>query len=252
VESKARVAWITGGGTGIGRELALRLAAHGWQVAVSGRRPESLAEVAATGPSSHIHPYPLDVTDAGANRSTLAAIESSLGPVDLAVFNAGAFRPFKASEFDTAPFEELVRVNYLGVVNGIAAVVPGMRLRGHGHVAIVASVAGYNGLPLGAPYGATKAALINLAESLRFDFRRMGLDISIINPGFVRTPLTEPNRFHMPFLMNATTAARHIERGLQAKRFEIAFPWPMVMMLKVARILPYWLSFPLLRLYTRR
>lgn len=242
------VAWITGGGTGIGRALALRLAAHGWQVAVSGRRRDVLDELASASP--HIHAFPLDVSDAEANRATVATIADSLGPLDLAVFNAGQYRPFRVSEFDPAVFEEMTRVNYLGVVNGIGAVLPGMREHGRGHVAIVSSVAGYNGLPLGGPYGATKAALINLAESLRFDFRRMGLDISIINPGFVRTPLTDQNKFPMPFLIDADEAAVHIERGLASKRFEIAFPWPMVWMLKFARILPYWISFPLLRWFT--
>lgn len=243
-----RVVWITGGGTGIGRALALRMAAHGWHVAVSGRRPDVLDELAAA--SDRIHAFPLDVADAGANRATVAAVEAALGPIDLAVLNAGQYRPFRASEFDPAVFEEMTRVNYLGVVNGIGAVLPGMRERGTGHVALVSSVAGYNGLPLGAPYGATKAALINLAESLRFDFRRMGLRISIINPGFVRTPLTDQNKFPMPFLIDADEAAARIERGLEAGRFEIAFPWPMVLMLKFARILPYWLAFPLLRWFT--
>lgn len=246
------VAWITGGGTGIGRELALRLAAHGWTVAISGRRLEPLAETAALAADGRIHAFPLDVADEAATRACAADIESRLGPIDLAVLNAGIWKPFKASEFDTAACEEMMRVNYMGVIHGIAAVLPGMRGRGTGHVAIVSSIAGYNGMPLGGPYGATKAALINLAESLRFDFRRMGLKISLITPGFVETPLTAQNKFRMPFLMDAADAAARIERGLEAGRFEIHFPWPLVLFLKFVRILPYALSFPLLRLYLRR
>ncbi len=246
-----RIAWITGGGTGIGRELALRLAARGWTVAVSGRRREPLDTVADEG-GGHIHAFPLDVTDTAATARCAAAIAATLGPIDLAFLNAGKFEPFKSSEFSTAPFEEMMKVNFLGVVNGIAAVLPAMRARGSGHVAIVASVAGYSGLPLAAPYAATKAALINLAESLRFDFDRMGLELSIVNPGFVRTPLTAPNRFPMPFLMDADDAAVIIERGLKRGRYEIAFPLPFVLMLKFFRILPYRLYFPLMKRFIGR
>lgn len=245
-----RIAWITGGGTGIGRELALRLASHGWRVAVSGRRQDKLDEVAALGADGRISAFPLDVTDREANGKVAAEIASGLGPIDLAVFNAGMWAPFKVSEFDAGPIESMTRLNYLGVVYGIEAVLPAMRDRGSGHVAIVSSVAGYSGLPMAAPYGATKAALINLAESMRFSFDRMGLKISLINPGFVRTPLTEHNKFHMPFLIDVDDAARHIERGLEAGRFEIAFPRPFAWLLKFFRILPYWLYFPVMRAFT--
>lgn len=247
-----RIAWITGGGTGIGRELALRLAAHGWTVAISGRRREMLDEVAAAGAGGRIHAFPLDVTDAAANRECARAVEARFGAIDLAFLNAGMYRPFKASEFSSEPFDEITAVNYLGVVYGIDAVLPGMRERGRGHVAIVASVAGYSGLPLAAPYAATKAALINLAESLKFDFDRMGLKLSVVNPGFVTTPLTAQNRFHMPFLIDAGAAAAHIERGLEAGRFEIAFPRMFVLLLKFFRILPYRLYFPLMRRFIGR
>jgi NAD(P)-dependent dehydrogenase (short-subunit alcohol dehydrogenase family) len=250
-ENDARTAWITGGGTGIGRELALRLAAHGWRVAVSGRRSGPLEEVAAAG-GGRVHAFPLDVTDAAATAACADAIAGKLGPIDLAVLNAGKYAPFKAKEFATEPFEDMMRVNFHGVVNGIAAVLPAMRERGRGHVAIVASVAGYSGLPLAAPYSATKAALINLAESLRFDFDRMGLRLSLINPGFVKTPLTAQNRFHMPFLIDAEAAAAHIERGLEAGRFEIAFPWPFAWLLKFFRILPYRLYFPVMKRFIGR
>lgn len=247
-----RVAWITGGGSGIGRALALRLAAHGWMVAISGRRPGALQEVAAAAPAGAVHAFPLDVTDAAANRATVAAVEAALGPIDLAVLNAGLFVPFRAKEFSVEPFDTTTRVNYLGVVYGIDAVLPSMRTRGRGHIALVSSVAGYRGLPLGAPYGATKAALINLAESLKFDFDRMGIKLTVINPGFVETPLTEHNRFHMPFLIGGDEAARRIERGLASGRFEVAFPLRFVLLLKLFRILPYWLYFPVMRKFSGR
>lgn len=247
-----QTAWITGGGTGIGRALALRLAANGWTVAISGRRGAVLDEVVALAERGAVHAFPLDVTDLEANHATVVAIETTLGPIDLAVLNAGLFAPFRAKEFSSEPFETTNRVNFMGVVYGIDAVLPTMRERGRGHLALMASVAGYRGLPLGAPYGATKAALINLAESLRFDFERMGLKVSVINPGFVETPLTEPNRFPMPFLMGVDEAARRIEKGLTAGRFEIAFPRRFVLLLKLFRILPYRLYFPVMRWFVSR
>jgi NAD(P)-dependent dehydrogenase (short-subunit alcohol dehydrogenase family) len=123
-EETGRIAWITGGGTGIGRELALRLAAHGWTVAISGRRAEPLVETVAAGTPGRVHAFPLDVCDPEANRGCVARIEAELGPIELAVLNAGIFRPLKTSEFSPEPFEEMMRVNYLGVVNGVWAVLP--------------------------------------------------------------------------------------------------------------------------------
>ncbi|MCA1798103.1 MAG: SDR family NAD(P)-dependent oxidoreductase [Xanthomonadaceae bacterium] len=247
-----RIVWITGGGTGIGRALALRLAAHGWTVAVSGRRDAALREVVDAAPPGTVHAFPLDVTDLPANRATVAAIESELGPIDLAVLNAGQFTPFRAKDFSVEPFDTTMRVNFMGVVHGIDAILPAMRGRGRGHIALMASLSGYRGLPLGGPYSATKAALINLAESLRFDFDRMGLRVTVINPGFVKTPLTEQNRFHMPFLIGVEDAARRIERGLESGRFEIAFPLRFVLLLKLFRMLPYRLYFPVMRMFSGR
>ncbi len=248
----ARIVWITGGGTGIGRELALRMAAHGWTVAISGRRQEPLDEVVATGAAGNIHAFAMDVSDLQANRDTVAAITKKLGPIDLAVLNAGVYAPFKMSEFSVEPFERMIRINYLGAVYGLDALLPGMRERRSGHIAFVSSVAGYHGMPLGAPYGATKAALINLAESLRFSFARMGLKVSIINPGFVKTPLTAQNTFPMPFLMDVSDAAARIEKGLDAGRFEIFFPRRLALLLKFFRILPYPVAYPLMKLFFSR
>lgn len=246
-----RLAWITGGGTGIGRALALKLAADGWRVVVSGRRPEPLAET-ATGAPDRIHALPLDVTDAGAAAQAVERIESEHGPITLAVLNAGMFEPVKLDDFRPAVFAAHMQVNFLGVVNCIAALLPCMRGRRRGHVVLVASVAGYRGLPLAAAYGPTKAALINLAESLKSAFEHDGLLISVCNPGFVDTPLTEHNRFPMPFLMEVDDAAAALKRGIEKRRFEIAFPTRFVLILKLLRMLPYALYFPLMRRVTGR
>jgi short-subunit dehydrogenase len=140
----------------------------------------------------------------------------------------------------------------MGAVNGIAAVLPGFLARRAGHIAVVSSVAGYRGLPQAAAYGPTKAALINLCEALKPDLDRYQVRISVINPGFIRTPLTDLNEFPMPFLMEADVAARRIVRGLDAGKFEITFPRRFTFMLKVARMLPYALYFPMVKRTTGR
>ncbi len=244
-----RVAWITGGGSGIGRALALRLAREGWMVAISARRTELLQQTAGLAKGS-IHAFPLDVTDTAAVRVTAERIESQLGPLQLAVLNAGIGEFVKLDNFHAATFAAHMQVNYLGVVNGIEALLPALRRRHGGHIVIVASVAGYRGVPRAAAYGPTKAALINLAESLRFDLEREGIRISICNPGFVDTPMTAGNRFPMPFLMNAEDAAEALYRGIMQQKFEIAFPRRFVWLLKLFRCLPYALYFPIMGKFT--
>ena len=250
-EDGENLAWITGGGTGIGRALALRLTAHGWTVVVSGRRLELLQETAARAPG-RIHAWPLDVTDVAAVKAAVAGIESAHGPIMLAVLNAGLYQAVKLDNFQANVFEAHMRVNYLGVVNAMDALLPPMRARKSGHMVLVASVAGYRGLPLASAYGPTKAALINLAESCKSLFERAGLKISVCNPGFVETPMTEGNAFPMPFLMKVEDAAAALERGIEKGKFEIAFPTRFVLILKFLRALPYWLYFPLMRRFTGR
>ena len=237
-----KTAWITGASTGIGREIALQLAAAGVKVAASARSPEKLASL---GPN--ILAIPLDVTDAAACRAAAAEVESRLGPIDLAVLGAGTYTPVALDDLDPARFAHMMDTNYMGVVNCVAALAPGMMARGAGHLSWIASVAGYVGLPKAAAYGPTKAALINLAESLAPEMGVKGVSVSVINPGFVETPLTAQNDFPMPFLMKADEAARRTIAGLAAGRFEIAYPRRFVAILKGLRLLPYPLFFRLIR-----
>ena len=190
---------------------------------------------------------PLDVTDSAACRAAVAAIESRLGPIDLAVLGAGTYTPVALDDLDPARFAHMMDTNYMGVVNCVAALAPGMMARGAGHLSWIASVAGYVGLPKAAAYGPTKAALINLAESLEPEMSVKGVSVSVINPGFVETPLTAQNDFPMPFLMKADDAARRTIQGLAAGRFEIAYPRRFVAILKALRLLPYPLFFRLIR-----
>ncbi len=238
-----KTAWVTGASTGIGREIALQLAAAGVQVAASARSAEKLAAL-----GGGILAIPLDVTDAAACRAAVAEIESKLGPIELAVLGAGTYAPVALDNLDPAPFAQMMDTNYMGVVNCLSALAPGMIARGKGHLSWIASVAGYVGLPKAAAYGPTKAALINLGESLYPEMRLKGVQVSVINPGFVATPLTAQNDFEMPFLMQPADAARRSIAGLAAGRFEIAYPRRFVAILKSMRALPYPLFF---RMITR-
>lgn len=241
-----RSAWITGASSGIGRALAVRLAEEGWTVAVSARDAQALAALAAEA-AGRIHAFPLDVTDAAASADTLAAIESRIGPVDLAVLNAGTYRHDSAAAFDAGMFRATIDVNLMGSVNCLAAILPGMMARRAGHIAVVSSVAGYVGLPGAAAYGASKAALINLCQGLYPELDASGVRLSLICPGFVDTPLTRKNDFPMPFMIPVDEAVDHIMRGLRSRRFEIAFPWKMVLSMKLLARLPTALTFAITR-----
>lgn len=238
-----KTAWVTGASTGIGRDVARQLAAAGVKVAASARSPEKLALL-----GEGIVSIPLDVTDAGACRHAVDLFEAELGPIDLVVLGAGTYSPVKIDSIDPTLFSHTMTTNYMGVVNCLAALAPRMLARGTGHISWIASVAGFMGLPKAAAYGPTKAALINLAECLEPEMRLKGVKISVINPGFVATPLTAQNDFEMPFLMQPDEAARRTIEGLAAGRFEIAYPRRFVAILRTMRALPYWLFF---RLITR-
>lgn len=237
-----KLVWITGASTGIGREVALQLASLGVTVAVSARSADKLASLGAK-----IKPYPLDVTDRAAVLQTIEAIERDLGPIDLAILGAGSYSPVEVDKIDPSLFASIMDVNYTGVVNCLAGLLKPMLPRRAGHIAWIASVAGYRGLPKAAAYGPSKAALINLAESLKPELEGHGITISVVNPGFVETPMTAQNDFPMPFMMQPQEAARLTIMGLAKKRFEIAYPARFVAILKIARVLPYWLFFRIIR-----
>jgi short-subunit dehydrogenase len=236
-----RTVWITGASSGIGRDVALQLARAGVKVAASARSADALAKLTAE--QSGISAFPLDVTNAAAVAATVAAVEAQLGPIDLAILNAGVWHPMGARDFAGDKAIDSMAVNYFGVVNGVAALAPLMIARRAGHLAFVSSVAGYRGLPKAAGYSPSKAAVISLAETLQPDLQSYGVKVTVINPGFVETPMTSVNKFPMPFMIKSEDAAARIISGLTAGKFEIAFPWQLVAMLKLARILPYKLFF---------
>jgi NAD(P)-dependent dehydrogenase (short-subunit alcohol dehydrogenase family) len=240
------VAWVTGASSGIGRATALELARRGFTVAGTARRRDALEALSreASGPG-RIVAFPADVTQRDELATAFAEIERDLGPVALAFLNAGTFYPMKGADFDAELVMRTFEVNVGGAVNGLAVLIPAMTERGHGQIALNASVAGYGGLPTSAAYGATKAALINMAEALKFTCDEAGITLQLVNPGFVGTPLTDRNAFPMPFLIPAEEAARRICEGFATGGFEITFPRRLPWILKALNHLPYALYFPL-------
>lgn len=235
-----KVAWVIGGGTGIGAAVTAKLVAEGWTVAISGRRAEKLAETAN---GTTILPFPVDVTDEATVKACVAEIVARLGKIDMVLFGAAAWQPMNLGDYAAEKFGNVVNTNLLGAVRVVDAALPVLRRQGFGQIALIASVAGYFGLPRAAAYGTTKAAMIHFAQVMRAELARDGLDVRVVCPGFVKSDLTDKNDFPMPFLMETDEAATHIVDGLlRSKRFEIAFPWQMVWILKGLGKLPYWLA----------
>jgi short-subunit dehydrogenase len=237
------IAWVTGASTGIGAAVTAELVSRGWTVAVTARAKDRLEALATAHPGKIIVAAG-DVTDAAAIKALHAQIERESGrPIALAILNAGAWQEMGAGDFDLAAFRVQVEVNLLGTAAVLDSVMPAMMARRSGQIAVVASVAGYRGLPRAVAYGATKSALISMCESLKFDLDKAGVTMTVINPGFVRTPMTDRNSFKMPFLLEPEDAARRIADGLATGRFEVSFPWQLVLPLKLIRMMPAWLFF---------
>ncbi|MEP3047367.1 MAG: SDR family NAD(P)-dependent oxidoreductase [Roseibium sp.] len=242
-------AWITGASSGIGRALALSLARKGWQVAVTARSVDALEllRLEAENLSGAIHVFAGDVSDTALMSECSQSIKGSIGDIALLIANAGVYLPQDGLSGDISAYRTSLDVNLMGTFNVVLPVIQAMQNSGKGQIAVVSSVAGYRGLPTSAAYGATKAALINFTESLKFDMDGAGLRIQLINPGFVDTPATKSNPFPMPHLISPEEAVEEIIQGLQhPSRFEIAFPRAFVRQLKILRILPYWLYFKLI------
>jgi NAD(P)-dependent dehydrogenase (short-subunit alcohol dehydrogenase family) len=237
--------WVVGASTGIGRALAEALIARGARVAVTARSDDKLRTLAA--PAGRLLPLAFDVTAAHAYAPALGAIVEAWGGLDVAVFAAGTYAPVRAWELDAEQARRTFDTNVLGVIRGVAEVVPLMLRQGSGAIAVLASVAGYRGLPKSILYGATKAALINFTETLYLDLRPKGISVFLVNPGFVATPLTAQNDFRMPALIGPDEAAREILEGLARDRFEIHFPRRFTRLMKLAAVLPYRLYLALAR-----
>jgi NAD(P)-dependent dehydrogenase (short-subunit alcohol dehydrogenase family) len=244
-----RTVWLVGASTGIGRATASALHAAGARVVVSARSRETLDSFVAAHPGSTA--IALDATDRDAMHSAAARITSVHGGIDLAIYCAGTYTALRATAFDLDVALRHVQVNHVGALVMLDAVLPQMLAQAKagrgGHLSLVSSVAGFRGLPQSLAYGPTKAALINLAETLYLDLQPQGIGVSLINPGFVATPLTAQNEFKMPALITPEEAAKEILRGWRRGEFEIHFPKRFTRWMKALRHLPYGLYFAAVR-----
>jgi len=229
--------WITGASSGIGKALAEKFALEGWRVAVSARRKEILDEMAN---NENIFSYPLDVTNQIQLNEISSKIINDFGGLDLCVFSSGTYDPKLEQEINIKQNKFVMETNFFGVLYCIKSVEKYFKDKKDGHISIVSSVAAYRGLPNSSGYGPSKAALTNLSESLYFDFKKYNVRISLVSPGFIKTPLTEKNKFPMPFIKSPEFAAEKMFNGLtKSTAFEIHFPKELTLFLKLLRILPY-------------
>ncbi len=240
--------WIIGASSGIGHALAVELAKQGATLVLSARREDKLNTLNDALGGGHTV-LKLDITDIQAFAIAAKTVQDTFLRLDSVIFMAAIYHPVLLKNMDIKAAHQMVNINLNGAFNTVHTVLPILKQQGYGQLALCGSVAGYRGLPNGQPYSATKAALINLAESLCAEERE--LDIKIINPGFVRTPLTNKNNFNMPMMIEPEKAANIIARGLQSKRFEIHFPKCFTLLIKLLRVLPsslYFKCIPRLRL----
>ena len=229
--------WITGASSGIGKALTLKFAEEGWQVAISARRENLLNELSEL--NKNISSFPLDVNNKDRCKETFEQIIKKYQNIDICFFCTGTWDPKKEKDIDIEQIEHVMKVNFFGTLNCIKAVEQYFKDKKSGHISIVSSVAGYRGLPNSTGYGASKAALNNLAESLYFDFGRQNVRVSLVSPGFIKTPMTDKNEFKMPFLKTPEFAAEKIYNGLvNGTSFEIDFPKELTLILKLLKILP--------------
>jgi short-subunit dehydrogenase len=238
-----QVAVITGASSGIGWALAKVLAAEGCKVGLIARRADQLSalagEVTQAGGTAAF--APADVSDRQQTLAAIAEVSGRLGPVDLLIANAGVGAPTRLDPVNVADVEKMFRVNVFGVIYAIEAVLPEMLRRRRGHLAAVSSLAAYKGLPGESGYSSSKAAVNNYLEGLRIQLRSHNVAVTTICPGFVRTPMTAVNPFHMPFLIEADAAARRIVRALRRRAKVYNFPWQTALLMKLTAWLPDWL-----------
>ncbi len=234
--------WITGGSTGIGKALAIKFATEGWNVAVSARRAELLNELTIA--NKNIHSFPLDVTDIKQCKEVFKNITDKFDDINICIFGTGMHDPNSEKIFDLDKIRKIMEVNFFGVMNSVNSIYKYFSEKKNGQISIISSVAGYRGLPAAGAYCASKSALTSFTESLHFDMKRKNVRVSLISPGFIKTPMTDKNEFPMPFIRSAEFAANKIFIGLTKKNnFEIHFPKIFTYMMKIIQILPNSLYF---------
>ena len=241
-----KVIWITGASSGIGRSLAIKFANEGWQVAASARRENLLKELNSV--NSNIHSFPLDVTDSENCIAVFDKIIEKVKNIEICVFCTGIHDPKSETSLNIEKIKKIMEVNYFGTINSINSIYNYFKEKKSGHISMVSSVAGYRGLPAGGAYCASKSALTTYAESLYFDMKRSNVRVSVIHPGFIKTPMTDQNNFPMPMIKSPEFAANEIFKGLtKSNAFEIHFPKGFTFIMKILQIMPNWLYFKILK-----
>ncbi|WP_412555544.1 SDR family NAD(P)-dependent oxidoreductase [Shimia sp. MIT1388] len=232
IEFAGKTYWLIGASEGLGRAIAEQLSEEGAQVILSARNGERLASLCSALPGTRV--LILDVTDTDAVR----AAAKSVGRIDGVIYNAGAYDPMPATEWDSHSALQMADVNFMGAMRVLGEVTPKFVAQGHGDITLIGSLAGYRGLPKAIGYGASKAALVSLAETMRHDLKDTGVTVRLINPGFIKTRLTEKNSFAMPMLMQAENAAARVVQAMRTERFRTDFPRPFSWVMKSLQYLP--------------
>ena len=241
-----RKIWITGASSGIGKALAIKFANEGWEVAASARREHLLKELSDKYPN--IQPFPLDVTDSNKCKSVFKDILEKFENIEICVFGTGIHDPKSEKKFNLEKIKKIMEVNFFGTMNSINSIYDYYREKKSGQISIISSVAGYRGLPAAGAYCASKSALTSFAESLYFEMKRKNVRVSLISPGFIKTPMTDQNDFPMPMIRSPEFAAEQIYIGLtQSNAFEIHFPKQFTFIMKILKIMPNWLYFLILK-----
>lgn len=239
-----KVVFLTGASSGIGAEMAFQMAQKGAVLGLIARREEELGSVAerisAAGGTARI--FPLDVTDDAAQRAAANALRQEFGRIDMMIANAGiGGNNRETRDIQPDAVAKVININLIGAVHSVAAVLPEMLERGSGHLVAVSSLAGFRGLPKSAAYSGSKAGMTAFFESLRLDFRPHGIDVSIIQPGFIRTPLTSGRKHKLPFLLEVEDGATRMLRAVERRRAFYAFPWPLATFVRMGKVFPAWL-----------
>lgn len=243
--------WIIGASSGIGEALARELARRGARLVLSARSKDKLETLNSALGGGHIV-QSFDAGDANAMQQAFEDIKGQITSLDSVLFMAAIYTPHDGKSKSIGLIEDMLRVNLGGAFNTVTTVQEFMEQQGHGQIILCGSVAGYRGLPLGQPYCASKAAIISLAESLKIELAPKNIDVKVICPGFVKTPLTDKNKFAMPMIITAEEAASAIAKGMQGRAFEIHFPKKFTLMMKLLRVIPYALYFALMRQVSKK
>jgi short-subunit dehydrogenase len=242
-----KVIWITGASSGIGRALALKFANEGWTVAASARRESLLQDLNKE--NQNIYPFPLDVTNAEQCQTVFKHIIEKFNDIEISIFGTGIHDPESEKKFNLDKIRKIMEVNYFGTMNAINSVYGYYSDKKSGQISIISSVAGYRGLPAAGAYCASKSALTSFTESLHFEMKRKNVRVSLVSPGFIKTPMTDQNDFPMPMIKSPEFAAEQIYIGLIKKKgFEIHFPKAFTFFLKLLRILPNSIYFKIVEL----